>query len=154
MDAPDPVSPEHAQRPPDRMAAQPLRWDAAFAIGLSAIDDQHRDLVELANRLLEHPEATMRDEAVVDILTALGRALDKHFRSEELIMRQLGMPARRLDAHVRDHDRILDQYAELNIAAASGAPYRAADVYAQVVDWVGHHMVEHDLDIKAYLPAG
>ncbi len=147
------VSPEPARRQPDGAAARPMQWDAAYDIGLSAIDDQHRKLVELANRLLEHPEAGVRDEAVVDILTRLGKALAIHFRGEELIMRELGMPARRLDAHVRDHDRILDQYAELNIGAAAGAPYRAADVFAQVIDWVGRHMLEHDLGIKDYLPA-
>jgi hemerythrin len=133
--------------------AQPLKWDAAFDIGQAAIDDQHRQLVELANRLLERPDATMHDEAVVDILTALGKALDKHFRSEELIMRQLGMPEPQLAEHVRAHNRILDQYAELNISAASGASHRAADVFVQVIDWVGHHMVDYDLAIKAYLPA-
>lgn len=149
MIATDHASPERAAAPP-----QPLRWDAAFDLGQATIDAQHRQLVELANRLLERPNATMHDEAVVDILTKLGKSLADHFRSEEIIMRQLGMPAERLAEHVRAHNRILDQYAELNIAAAGGTPYRAADVFVQVVDWVGHHMVEYDLDIKAYLPAG
>jgi hemerythrin len=149
MVAPDPA-PSEQDRP---KAVQPLRWEAGFDIGLAAIDDQHRGLVELANRLLEYPEATMRDEAVVDILTALGKALDKHFRSEEVIMHQFGMPARQLAEHVHAHNRILDQYAELNITAAGGASYRAADIFTQVIDWVGHHMVDYDLAIKAYLPA-
>jgi hemerythrin-like metal-binding protein len=139
--------------PPEQAAPQPLKWDAAFDIGHPAIDDQHRQLVELANRLLEHPEATMHDEAVVDILTKLGNSLDEHFRSEEAIMGRFGMPATLLAEHVRAHNRILDQYAEFNIAAAAGASYRAADIYAKVLDWVGHHMVEHDLLIKDYLPA-
>jgi hemerythrin len=146
MTAPDPAAPEQA-------VPQPLQWNATFDIGQAAIDDQHHQLVELANRLLERPEATMHDEAVVDILTALGKALDQHFRSEELIMRQLGMPEAQLAEHVRAHNRILDQYAELNISAASGESYRAADVFVQVIDWVGHHMVDYDLAIKAYLPA-
>lgn len=138
---------------PHGAAVRPLQWDSRYDIGLSAIDDQHRHLVALANRLLERPGATMRDERVVDILTALGAALVSHFRSEEAIMGQLGMPEEQIAEHVRAHNRILDQYAEFNIAAAAGAPYCAADVFVRVIDWVGRHMIEHDLVIRNYLPA-
>jgi hemerythrin-like metal-binding protein len=141
----------------ERLSAQdtssPLHWDEAFALGLPAIDREHRELTALANRLHEHPEATCRDEVVVDILTALGKFLVVHFRNEEAIMRQLGMPEDMVDEHVRAHNRILDQYADLNIAAAGGDAYRAADIFVHVMEWVGRHMVDYDLRIKAYLPA-
>lgn len=134
-------------------ASAPLHWDEAFALGLKAIDDEHRELTALANRLHERPEATSRDEAVVDILTALGKFLVVHFRNEEAIMWQLGMPEDLVAEHVRAHNRILDQYADLNIAAAGGDAYRAADIFVHVMEWVGRHMVDYDLRIKAYLPA-
>jgi hemerythrin-like metal-binding protein len=149
--------PAEAQIRLDAATATPTvetQWEHAIHLGLPGVDNEHRALIALANRLRENPRASLREEAVVDLLTALGHALVTHFNHEEAIMRQIGMPLALLDAHIVAHNRILDQYADLNIAAAAGTAYRAVDVYTLVMDWVGRHMVDHDLCIKDYFPAG
>lgn len=131
----------------------PLQWDDSYNLGLLPIDQEHQQLTALANRLHERPDANCHDETVVDILTAVGKFLVIHFQNEEAIMRQLGMPDELIAEHMRAHNYILDQYAELNIAAASGTTYRATDIFARLMDWIERHMLEYDMRIKDYLPA-
>lgn len=128
-------------------------WSDSLEIGLPAIDAQHMLLCSLANRLLDHPEALAKDELVVDILTDLGKFLILHFQTEEAMMRQLGMPQEEYEQHVRAHNMIIDEYAELNLAAARGRHLTAAEIFAMVKQWIGDHLHTSDANIRNYVPA-
>jgi hemerythrin len=128
-------------------------WNPTLAIGVSAIDEQHALLYALANRLLDHPEALGRDELVVDILTDLGKFLILHFHTEEALMKELGMPKDEIDKHMHAHNMIIDQYADLNLAAARGKHHTAAEIFGLVKQWVGDHLETVDLPLRNYLPA-
>lgn len=121
-------------------------------IGIPAIDEQHALLFKLANRLLDDPGARANNELVVNILTDLGRFLILHLQTEEKYLRDLGLPADELEKHVHAHNLILEQYAELNLAATRGKFNTAADIFELVKQWVGDHLLETDMGIKAYLP--
>lgn len=140
---------------PDDPSSRPnkLVWNDAFMVGLPAIDEQHALLVTLANRLLDHPEALGRDEKVVDILTELGKFLILHFQTEEVMMRQLGVPADEFDRHVRAHNLIIDEYAELNLAVARGRHHTATEIFTQVRTWLHDHLHSDDIKLRDYVPA-
>lgn len=127
-------------------------WSDSLAVGLPAIDEQHMLLCSLANRLLDHPEALAKDELVVDILTDLGKFLILHFQTEEAMMRRLGMPQEEYEQHVRAHNMIIDEYADLNLAAARGKHHTAAEIFAIVRQWVGDHLHTSDANIRNYVP--
>ncbi|MEW6514389.1 MAG: hemerythrin family protein [Pseudomonadota bacterium] len=127
-------------------------WSDSLAIGLPAIDEQHKLLCSLANRLLDQPDAHAKDEFVVDILTDLGKFLILHFQTEEAMMRKLCIPQDEYEQHVHAHNRIIDEYAELNLAAARGRHHTAAEIFTQVRQWVSDHLVTSDAKIRNYVP--
>lgn len=127
--------------------------DHTLAIGIPIIDEQHAVLCALANRLLNHPEALACDEHVVDILTDLGKFLFLHIRTEETIMKELGMPGDEIEKHKQAHSVIIDQYANLNLATVSGKHHTATEVFGLVKQWIGDHLVTEDLKIKNYVSA-
>lgn len=130
-----------------------ITWDDSWAIGIPAIDEQHELLCVLANRLLDQPDAMAHDEHVVDILTDLGRFLIQHFHTEEALMRRIdNMPADELERHIQAHNRIIDQYASLNLAAAQRL-HTAQDVFRQVKEWVSDHFDSCDAKIRDFLAA-
>ncbi len=138
----------------EHTSSRRIVWDDSYAIGIPAIDEQHALLCSLANRLLDQPEALAHDEHVVDILTDLGKFLILHFQTEEALMRQIkGMPADELDRHIQAHNRIIDEYASLNLAAAQWKQHTARDIFRQVKEWVGDHFHTSDAKIRDYLTA-
>lgn len=129
-------------------------WDDSYVIGIPVIDEQHAQLFFLANRLLDRPEAMAHEEHVVDILTDLGKFLILHFQTEESLMRKIeGMPADELDRHIQAHNRIIDEYASLNLAAVRRKQHTARDIFRQVKEWVGDHFHACDAKIRDYLTA-
>lgn len=130
-----------------------LDWSDALALGLPAIDEQHALLFSLANRLLDHPEALAHDELVVDILTDLGKFLILHFQTEEAMMRQLGMPEKEYEQHIRAHNQIIDEYAELNLQAAHGRHQTSMEIFALVRAWLHDHLHSNDIKLRDYVPA-
>lgn len=140
------------------MSADPLPhskivWNDALKLGVPEIDAQHALLFTLANRLLDHPEALVRDELIVDILTDLGKFMMLHFQTEEAMMRQLGMPPEEYEHHVHAHNMIIHEYAELNLAAARGRHHTAAEIFAMVKQWISDHLHTSDANIRNYVPA-
>lgn len=128
-------------------------WNDSLAVGLPAIDEQHMLLCSLANRLLDHPEALAKDELVVDILTDLGKFLILHFQTEEAMMRTLGVPNDEYEHHVKAHNFIIDEYAELNLAIAHGRHHTAAEIFTLVRTWLHDHFHGNDLRLRDYAPA-
>lgn len=128
-------------------------WNDTLRLGVPEIDAQHALLFGMMNRLLDHPEALARDELVVDILTDLGKFLILHFQTEEAMMNQSGMPREEYEQHVRAHNAIIHEYAELNLAAAHGKHHTAAEIFAMVKQWVSDHLHSDDAKIRDYVPA-
>ena len=139
----------------DNAASHPPRmhWNDSFMLGLPAIDEQHELLFKVANRLLDHPEAFGRDEKVVDILTDLGKFLILHFQTEEAMMRTLGVPNDEYEHHVKAHNFIIDEYAELNLAVAHGRRHTAVEIFTLVRTWLHDHFHGNDLRLRDYAPA-
>lgn len=130
-----------------------LVWQDSLTIGMPVIDEQHILLFQLANRLLDRPDALIHDELVVDILTDLGKFLILHFQTEEAMMRKLGMPQDEYAQHMHAHNVIIDEYAELNLAAARDRHHTAAEIFTQVRQWVSDHLHTSDAKLRNYLPA-
>ncbi|MEW6292844.1 MAG: hemerythrin family protein [Pseudomonadota bacterium] len=129
-----------------------LVWNDSLKLGVPEIDEQHALLFGMMNRLLDHPESLAYDELIVDILTDLGKFLILHFQTEEAMMRKLGMPPEEYEQHVHAHNIIIDEYAELNLAAARGKHHTAAEIFAMVKQWVSDHLHASDAKIRNYVP--
>ena len=70
-----------------------LTWDDSFCVGIEGVDEQHRNLVEMINRL-DAAVSAGRDE--MEINEILKGALDYtqyHFATEERLMEEAGRPA-------------------------------------------------------------
>jgi len=74
-----------------------LDWIGGFQSGISLIDDQHRQLVELANQSLDLSTAPFTTEEVHDYLDRLFKLIEQHFADEERALADSGYP------HLIDH---------------------------------------------------
>jgi hemerythrin len=77
-----------------------FQWSEKFVLGLEGIDEQHRQLAEVFNHLLFLYQSLTRDpksdnvnqEPLTDCLNLLYGDLERHFRSEEKLMREVDYP--------------------------------------------------------------
>lgn len=76
---------------------KPIQWSDDFSVGIRSIDDQHKRLVKLVNRMLQNPAAETGSETVSDVLSQMTRYAKTHFKFEEDLMLKNAFP--HIDAH-------------------------------------------------------
>lgn len=122
-----------------------------FLLGDSDIDRQHVDLFILIDRLVASEHSSSPDEAASLILGQLGEHLFQHFKSEELLMTCLELPAPSFGRHVEAHMTILDELAHIHWVAMMGHAKPLAEVIAFVKTSIEQHLIEFDLALKPYI---
>lgn len=119
-----------------------LHWEKRYSVGIEAVDHEHRELVELINRLHEEAQAQGSKVAVLGFFGDLYKAISAHFALEERFMHEKGYDLLRL--HKADHERLLDEIRDIM------EDYEVNDLFeerllAQRLDaWFSRHFESHD----------
>ena len=119
-----------------------LQWEKRYSVGIEAVDHEHRELVDLINKL--HEKATMQGSkvAVLGFFGDLYKAVSAHFALEERFMREKRYD--QLPQHKGDHERLLDEIRDIM------EDYEVNDFFdekllAQRIDaWFSRHFESHD----------
>jgi len=125
-----------------------LHWKNSYECGTTAIDEEHRQLFELANVLLnaalEQQHAT---DSIQDSLATLLAHTAEHFHHEEELLAAIDYPE--LQSHRLEHQRLLEQAAALNEAAASEELPFTSLLNFVVQEVILNHMFKYD---RKYYP--
>lgn len=116
-------------------------------IGIPVIDAQHAGLFDTFARL----QRSDSDETLSEILTKLGKQIQDHFHTEEILMRGMGLPDDMLHGHFSAHNTIVEELAELHWHAMNGRAKTIDEVVTMVSAWVIQHLAEYDFGLKPYI---
>jgi hemerythrin len=79
-----------------------IEWQERYAVGVAVIDGQHREMLELVNRLLQGLRDGRERAELVETLRELVRATEHNIATEERLMQEHGLsPLHHADAHTR-----------------------------------------------------
>lgn len=118
-------------------------WSRHFEVGIDEIDEQHRVLVKIVNRLVWHSVSDVPQSRCDQILDELLSYANYHFTSEERIWNQaLGS-----DGIARNHhDSHQMFFAQIQTFRSSGQP--KGQVMSELFDflarWLAFHILESD----------
>ena len=119
-----------------------LHWEKRYSVGIEAVDHEHRELVDLINRLYEEARSKGSKVAVLGFFGDLFKSISAHFALEERIMRERGYD--QLLQHKDDHERLLDEIRDIM------EDYEVTDLLdeqllSQRLDaWFSRHFETHD----------
>ena len=119
-----------------------LHWEKRYSVGVEAVDHEHRELVDLINRLYEEARSKGSKVAVLGFFGDLFKSISAHFALEERIMRERGYD--QLLQHKDDHERLLDEIRDIM------EDYEVTDLLdeqllSQRLDaWLSRHFETHD----------
>lgn len=121
-------------------------FDQTHMIGVAKVDEEHRNLVHLLNRLnlaFRRGEAHAVIEGMFDDLLT---ATVQHFRTEAALMEQYQYAAS--EAHLREHDNLVREALYLKDHLKEGGELLALQ---SVKDWLIGHIKHSDKLLGAYL---
>lgn len=119
-----------------------LQWKEEYGVGIEAIDHEHRELIDLINRLHEELDAPDPRSTVPQFFGDLLKAISAHFALEEKLMCD-----RRYDAlgpHKGDHERLLDDLREIMEAFEHAEDIDRVELSQRLDAWFTHHFRTHD----------
>ncbi|HEX9184362.1 MAG TPA: hemerythrin family protein [Burkholderiales bacterium] len=115
-----------------------LEWHDRYAVGIAVIDGQHREMLDLVNRLFAGVQAGGDRDELVETLRELVRATEHNIATEERLMQEHGLA---LAHHHDEHARLLEAIRRFDVpldASGLGAMGRF------LREWLLGHIDEDD----------
>lgn len=124
-----------------------MKWDDSFAIGIEAIDNQHRKIFEhllaLENSVIKRdPWHILRF-----FVAQLSEYMQFHLAVEEALLEIVGYPDR--SAHGDSHAKLVAQIASLEEKLKTNATGESLVGFFE--DWFIRHVLSSDRDYAAYV---
>jgi len=113
-------------------------WDDSLSVGVAAIDQQHRRLVELLNQVHRSKTEGHGNEVVRSVLGALATYTVEHFAFEESLFAKHGY--RELPAHRDAHQKLVARVASFIEALAAGRATLDSELFMFLRGWLNGHI--------------
>jgi hemerythrin len=124
-----------------------LAWDARYEVGIAVIDGQHREMLELVNRLLAGLRAGRERDELVETLRELVRATEHNVATEERLMVEHGLsPAH----HAEEHRRLVEEIRRFDLRLDPGG---IDESVRWLSGWLLAHIEEDDRPLAEQLRA-
>lgn len=121
-----------------------INWSADLALGVAALDDAHKALLEQLGRLSAAPDAQFAAGFVE--LVAL---IERDFREEEELMENINFPA--LHNHREQHARVLGGLHHLDPYAMQGDVGPGRKAIELLPQWFLYHLKTADAALAGAL---
>lgn len=123
-------------------------WSDDLSVGIQEIDEQHKGLVALLNRLHEAVVSHHGSEACSEILNQLAEYTRVHFIVEESLMRILHYPE--FEQHKGEHEALVAQVVALQQKLAAGQATITFELLHFLKVWLTKHIAGSDRRYAAY----
>ena len=127
-----------------------IEWKDSFAVGVAAVDYEHRQLIDLLNRLDATLDQAPQADSVAEFLGEIYTRIGAHFALEEKLMRE-----KRYDQysdHKADHERLLDDIREIMERHEADATYAYRDALSKDLgEWFTNHFRTKDARLHQML---
>ncbi len=128
-----------------------VEWSDSLSVGIEEIDEQHKILVNLINRMHQAIHERHGSDVVKDILAELADYTRIHFAVEESLMRILNYPG--YDEHKEIHDELLGHVVELIEKVESGKTAIGFELLHFLKTWLTKHIMEEDMRYTGFFLA-
>jgi two-component system, NtrC family, sensor kinase len=121
-----------------------LNWNDQLLVGIDSVDQQHRQLVSLINRLDEVVALGADQQTIVETVNQLADYTVYHFRHEDELMENAGFNLELFAEHRKQHQEFVDKMERVQSEAQSDASVISKDLLDFLVDWLCHHILKTD----------
>lgn len=126
-----------------------ITWTTKNKINIPMIDDQHKMLFDLLNRLHSAVSAGHEQGAIGTILDELIDYTVYHFNTEEEIFQQHEFPM--LEEHQKEHNHLTQQALDLQTQFKKGSATISFEILDFLHDWLMDHTAGLDMEFGNFM---
>jgi len=129
-------------------------WREEFELGIPSIDNQHKYLIELGNKvnalLNTHLEGDNDSYEINEVMKELRNYTQYHFKTEEDLFLKYNYPD--YQAHKKEHDAFIDYLDSIDLEAIQNDQSNfLRELLEEIVHWVFNHIITTDYMYKDFL---
>ncbi len=128
-----------------------LDWQESFSVKVPELDQQHRRLVDMINRLHDALRAGGDPRVAQSILDDLVVYTRHHFSTEERLMEECGYPE--LEDHRRRHRAMEARVGAFRQEAGEGTISFQLRLMNFLKEWLQKHILKTDMRYSSHLAA-
>ncbi|MFV0465442.1 MAG: bacteriohemerythrin [Lachnospiraceae bacterium] len=131
-------------------------WKSEFELGIKSIDDQHKKLLEIGNKIGDLVEASSDSidnfDEIMEVLGELKDYTEYHFETEEILFAEYGYEG--ADDHKIEHDAFVDYLNAVNFDEVDeNQKIFLQELLNKIIQWVFKHIISTDFLYKDFLLA-
>lgn len=119
-----------------------IDWDSSYNIGLTVIDQQHKNWVQKINALYKAFKDNKKTEEIVHLFDDVIEYTDYHFSFEERYM--LEFKCNEIELHKYEHDQFLNKIRNYKEDYINHLPNTSYSLLLYMKKWLKNHFVTHD----------
>jgi len=128
-----------------------IEWSHELSMGVPLIDEQHKQLIALANNLIEAVDRGQKRQAIEDALRRLREYTVFHFNSEEQLMKEVLYDKR--GDHALEHRRLKEQVKHYRRSIYYKENLNPEAVLTFLQSWLIKHLLETDRLLANFIHA-
>ncbi|HFQ90746.1 MAG TPA: bacteriohemerythrin, partial [Desulfobulbus sp.] len=124
-------------------------WKEQYRLNISEIDEQHRLLVAMIDRLHTAMAEGKGKSVLDDIITELYNYTKFHFITEERLMSEYDYPG--FAQHRREHKELIGKVLAMMERQKENSLGLSSDLSIMLQEWLNSHILETDKKYSEYL---
>ncbi len=128
-----------------------VKWEDKYSLGVESIDEQHKELFQIANRIYELLKNEMildKYDHIMEIIDELKNYTVDHFKDEEEYMKSIGY--KKFLSHKVAHTDFLDKMENIDVNKIdNGHNEYLLSILDFVCLWLVEHIMKEDKLIVA-----
>lgn len=131
-----------------------IQWRDSLAIGVEVIDNQHKELLQRFDRLLNACEHGKGTEELKKLLSFLEEYVITHFKDEEAIQKLHHFPG--YQEHSAQHAYFVDRIRELRKETDKDgfSTHNVIETNNLLLKWLLNHISKVDKELGSFLKSG
>jgi hemerythrin len=126
-----------------------ISWSEDLSVGNRFIDADHRQIINIINRLHDAMQERRANEVLENVLFDLVVYTKGHFQREEDHMKAIDFPG--FARHQREHQALLEQLAALRQQFKDNPSHLSITTAQFLHGWLTQHILGSDMELSASL---
>jgi hemerythrin len=125
-----------------------INWKDEFSVGITEMDNQHKKLIEMINRLIAEQRTLTDPKTVAELLTEMTDYAQVHFRAEEYLMAEYGYDKK--SEQERQHQEFIDKTFAFCSVGDIGPNVLSVALLDYLKIWLIGHILKEDMQYKDF----
>jgi hemerythrin-like metal-binding protein len=125
-----------------------INWKNEFSVGVQEMDEQHKILLGMINRLIEEQHTLTDPKTIADLLTEMTDYAQAHFRAEEYLMAEYDYDQK--SRQEQQHQAFIEKTISFYSATDLGPNILSVALLDFLGSWLIGHILKEDMKYKEF----